>query len=365
MPDSGEVRERTVPPQSIDVEMDSARNLKRQRTQEAKVEGGDDEDSIPQLKPHERLWFDDGNVVIVAAATLFRVHRGILSHYSSVWKRLLAQQEVDPERLFDCPALRLVDDNAADVEYVLDSMYDMNFIRARQLKITVVSAFLRLGTKYDIKQLREEAIHRLSICYPNRLYDYYKLEDADFVRPIPSDPTHCEEFLVSLLALVYDLKALLPVALYKCCVSTPADAFLPMVDKARGLSGGTVRHAQLFLQTCLAGRAKLVKQRAKVAFAFLDGTLGPQCRSEARCESLMKKMLADAYNHDFIIDNPAAIDDASVSFIDYNEYREEACRDCFRYFMQRHDEGRKRAWDALPWCFGLEIPTGDWHRHFG
>ena len=84
------------------------------------------------LVPHEvvrdsDVWFEDGNVVIVAQQTAFRVHRGVLSRHSETFSGLFtlprpvgdaAEDDID-----GCPIIRITD-SSHDLKHLLHALYD-------------------------------------------------------------------------------------------------------------------------------------------------------------------------------------------------------------------------------------------------
>lgn len=70
------------------------------------------------------VWFEDGNVVLQAENTQFRVYRGILCASSSIFKDMFSipQPPLSKERLVEgCPVVYLPD-SAIDVQYVLEAL---------------------------------------------------------------------------------------------------------------------------------------------------------------------------------------------------------------------------------------------------
>lgn len=70
-------------------------------------------------------WFDDGNIVLQAENTQWRIYRGILSASSSVFADMFAiPQPATGEDLVDgCPVVA-VTDSAQDWKCVLDTLYE-------------------------------------------------------------------------------------------------------------------------------------------------------------------------------------------------------------------------------------------------
>ena len=95
--------------------------LKRQRTDDIQ------EDAENQLLQRSRFWFDDGNVILQAENTQFRVHRSLLSLQSSVFKDMFSMpQPMDTATTLNvdgCPIITL-SDKASDLEHVLSIFYE-------------------------------------------------------------------------------------------------------------------------------------------------------------------------------------------------------------------------------------------------
>ena len=74
------------------------------------------------------MWFEDGNVVLVAQNSGFRVYKGALSRQSVVFKDLFAlpqpKSSSDPEETFDgCPMVHL-SDTSTEIREMLRAVFD-------------------------------------------------------------------------------------------------------------------------------------------------------------------------------------------------------------------------------------------------
>lgn len=68
----------------------------------------DDSDASSDPTPCKDLWFDDGNVILVAGESGFRVHRSVLSRNSTVFCQLLDLPHPSSSALMDgCPVINL------------------------------------------------------------------------------------------------------------------------------------------------------------------------------------------------------------------------------------------------------------------
>lgn len=77
------------------------------------------------IENHPDLWFEDGNVVLIAEYTGFRVFKGVLARYSEVFRDMFQiPQPIHPEESFDgCPVVHLAGDRAEEVAIVLDILF--------------------------------------------------------------------------------------------------------------------------------------------------------------------------------------------------------------------------------------------------
>ena len=70
------------------------------------------------------IWYDDGNVVLQAQNTQFKVYRGILAQSSPVFKDMFSfpQPPLEDAQLVDgCPVVHL-SDSAEEVRYILRAL---------------------------------------------------------------------------------------------------------------------------------------------------------------------------------------------------------------------------------------------------
>lgn len=68
------------------------------------------ESHVAALPHHEDLWFEDGNIILGAVNISFRLHRGILSRHSVVFRdMLMLPQGPESPKAFGCPLVQLHD----------------------------------------------------------------------------------------------------------------------------------------------------------------------------------------------------------------------------------------------------------------
>ncbi|PSR72594.1 hypothetical protein PHLCEN_2v11587 [Hermanssonia centrifuga] len=130
------------------------------------------EDSEPlKIDRDELLWYEDGNIVLHVESTQFRVHKSILASKSIIFKDLFAlAQSDDAPTVEDCPVLHLAD-SAEDMSHILDVLY--HGLR------WMVRAFLRIGDKYAITEIQNEALRQLEIYAPEDIENWDTLYSSD------------------------------------------------------------------------------------------------------------------------------------------------------------------------------------------
>lgn len=97
---------------------------KRART-EGSLGGDDAPTALTNLKPDEEVWLNDGNVVIGAETTAFRVHRSVLSLHSDVLRDMftLPPPTDDGQEMMEGYPVVRVSDMAADMRHMLKALY--------------------------------------------------------------------------------------------------------------------------------------------------------------------------------------------------------------------------------------------------
>lgn len=84
---------------------------------------------LADLTKSPNLWLEDGNVILVAENTGFRLYRGLLAKHSEVFRDMfqIPQPEAAAENTFEgCPVIHLADDGAEEVAAVLTILLETN-----------------------------------------------------------------------------------------------------------------------------------------------------------------------------------------------------------------------------------------------
>ncbi|KAJ6474496.1 hypothetical protein C8R47DRAFT_1144344 [Mycena vitilis] len=132
---------------------------KRQRTDY------DSDASEDAVTVRSDIWFQDGNIVIQAQDTQFRVYQGTLCSASEVLK--LAIEGLGDSKGVEGRPLIVLSDSSVDMTHVLRTLFfRWSFPSNEPWPFDAIVAFLRLGQKYKIKPLHDEGLSRLTAAFP-------------------------------------------------------------------------------------------------------------------------------------------------------------------------------------------------------
>ncbi|TCD60635.1 hypothetical protein EIP91_009752 [Steccherinum ochraceum] len=298
------------------------------------------------------MWFEDGNVVLVAENTGYKVFKGVLSLHSEVFQDLFTlPQPQDAEIFDDCYVVRMPD-SQQELACLLSAIHDSSskyLDRDVVLSFPEVSSMLRVGSKYQVKHLRAEAVRRLKCCFPDNLDDYvtprtrYDLPDDVWFPGAPISLELGECIAVINLARAHDLDCLLPAAFYACAQMTDRD----LVFGFPGADGTRSTLSKEDLVRCLEGRASLVSAWRRDVELFLfclppcDEDRDPSVRSVWKhCLDMSAPLLDSTFVDDVLRLKPSGY-----------------CNGCVQAARRSHNRLRQSVWDGLGEHFDLH-PLG-------
>ncbi|KAF7370392.1 BTB domain-containing protein [Mycena sanguinolenta] len=234
------------------------------------------------------LWFDDGNVVLQAEDIQFRVHWGVLALHSSFFHDLKAlPQPADQPSVDDCPIVEL-SDAPDEVEYVLRALYVPSFLCQKRLSVPIISALLRLGRKYEFKDLFDSAVARLTSEFPTTVEEYDasgKFKTIEWY-----DGVH---FDIIALATENNILSVLPSACYRAVERYELSILFDGIPRKDGTLASL---PQTDLRRCAIGQHRMVLKQFEQGF-----TLGwvrkwdsHGCTASALCRKGRENMLKGA-----------------------------------------------------------------------
>ncbi|KZP26085.1 hypothetical protein FIBSPDRAFT_733057, partial [Athelia psychrophila] len=120
-------------------------------------------------------WFEDGSIVLETEGVQFKVYKGILAANSAIFRDMFVIAQAQGELVDGCSVVNLTD-KPKDLGYVLEALHDSrtwleenDCENKKPIPLVVVEAFLRLGRKYEIDHLRQQAVQRLTVAFPSDL----------------------------------------------------------------------------------------------------------------------------------------------------------------------------------------------------
>ncbi|KAJ7605360.1 hypothetical protein DFH06DRAFT_1252913 [Mycena polygramma] len=283
------------------------------------------------------IWFEDGNIILQAENTHFRVYKGTLCSSSQVLKDAIEDIE-DSKGVEGCSFLML-SDSSFDVTYVLRTIFHpWSYPENAPWPFAAIAAFLRLGRKYQMKPLYDIALSRLAIVYPSSVLDYPAHTMNKYI--LFSDPASSnrrQEIVIDSIVLARELGllALLPAAFWYFSTHVESLGY-------RDIS----RISQADRGILFSAVAPLRVAYADYLFGWLDETLvntSPNCALPESC-GLTK------VQHSLRLWKPPGI---PMSFAWNSGAELGLCRYCVAVGKKHHSDGVKRLWKELPSFFGL------------
>ncbi|TBU54712.1 hypothetical protein BD310DRAFT_728839 [Dichomitus squalens] len=254
----------------------------------------------PEAKRDEEIWFEDGNIIIVAGDTAFRLYKGILSAASLVFKDLFSvPQPEDGETMDNCPVIRLPDP-ATDLRHFFRAVTKPDFSHLRhdyKPAFGMLAAVCRIGHKYQADEVVDAAAARIENFFARwpstaatiisknrgRMPLTWELFWWAHNRLCLTAVEIQDAFEAVGLARLLGRPSILPFALYLCCAGDP----LHMRDGVPRPDGAVSRLSSEDYLRCIQAIPKLraacsdkirsVLARSMTASVLSDCTNGGQC----------------------------------------------------------------------------------------
>ncbi|KAJ7071804.1 hypothetical protein B0H15DRAFT_870292 [Mycena belliarum] len=307
-------------------------------------------------EPHhvQELWFEDGNLVIEAGTSRFRVYRGVLAARSPVFHDMLSfPQPPDAELVEGCPLVHL-HDAEADVTVFLRAIYDSSFFMPYPVRTDFdsIAGCLRLSHKYGVDYLQRRALIHLSSGYYTNLAD----SDARVGNDVPTlneiswnDPGSTA-YCISAIGLAREVSALwiLPYAFYSLSAafkSLGMSIFHGTVYKGTQVNL-SLEDQESFLNGYHIQRTSTTKDILRFLFHPADI---PVCTDRTRCLEMRFKAFKASW--DMLEDDPCIPLDIWTP--DDWITLAAVCPACLAVLKRVHQDARQRFWDSLPEIYGL------------
>jgi len=289
------------------------------------------------------IWRDDGNVVLQAETTQFRVHWSVLSLHSTFFRDMRSlPQPADQPTVEGCPVIEL-HDSAADVKHLLNALYNQLLFTEEKLSFPFIAAIVRLGRKYDFKNLLAAAVQRLTYENPTTLDEYEKLTSEDTISWSSTRIHHYRgiSFDVITLARENGLFTVLPCAYLRAILYTTPELLL---DGISWRGGPPITLPAREQRVCILGERKIMEAQWKQndLWNWLNSDLcADGCTDNTSCVTRKKDVFRS------LVEKGCPL----VPFLLAPERR--FCVACRRHHAKIITGGRKKLWEDLPSFFDL------------
>ncbi|KAF4620683.1 hypothetical protein D9613_000219 [Agrocybe pediades] len=333
--------------------------------------------SGPFVNKHPDLWFEDGNIVIMAGDFFFNVHQGVLCRHSVPLTEAIDALKGDDKyaRFLEGNIVLELDDNPKDLSPFLMALYDgVSHVKHNSQDFEIVSSILRLATKYAVEHVRNDILRGMSAIWPRNLsaWEFREADATDTTGVYKPRSIYPHPILVINLAKETGANELLPSAFYdlsRCAASEIATGYLP-----QGSSDRSQMHvlSDECLLNALRGREHASRFLSTFVVNELEGREPSQnCTHKNDTDPFRKRICQatfEATTFEILRDvngvvfhrssDPLfAIMDADLMQTRTDSTRlnllHRACEACRLEFTASVDAAREEMWHKLPLWFGI------------
>ncbi|KAJ7039060.1 hypothetical protein C8F04DRAFT_1086976 [Mycena alexandri] len=301
-------------------------------------------DAAPIMR--SEIWHADGSIVLQTENMQFRVHWSVLAMHSSFFRDMqgLPQPSDRTEPTIDgCPVIEL-QDAAIDVEHLLKAVYEPTFLAQDAIPFAAIAALVRLGRKYDFRNLLDFAVSRVTFENPTTLEGYDARLHNDKYIPTRIVPYPGVLYDVLTLARENDILSALPCAYYRAIRFHSTKQLLDGIPRG---DGSVAVLAPMDQRRCVLARENLVNVQVQMGYSL--GILRSRttelvnCSDSPKCSDSLHQRLGHYLDHGGL-----------RALAKYQPVGETGlCTSCTRYTANLNDAGRKRMWEELPEYFEL------------
>ncbi|KAI0788374.1 hypothetical protein C8Q74DRAFT_1367103 [Fomes fomentarius] len=303
----------------------------------------------------EDLWFEDGNVIVIAQERAFRFHRGALSRHSDVFCGLFSLPQPtsrDVVDTLDGISIVHVPDTAYDFKHLLRAIYDgvHYFAPTGAVEFSVLASLTRMSHKYQLDAIYDECIRRLKTIFTTD-FSIWQQHQGLSTSNLTVHPGNAVEAFN--LFRVIGRTEMLPTALYACGRLSVSE----LLSGSARADGTVEKLGSADLERCMQTRIQLVKYDAQIAARFFDAQPPSSCicpSTAARSATLQSRARAA------VTDYPTLLDAEPLSK-HFSEVAEDLaedgviCRGCADMLKGYHFALRQRVWWQLPEIMNLDV----------
>ncbi|KAJ7482364.1 hypothetical protein B0H11DRAFT_1915280 [Mycena galericulata] len=293
----------------------------------------------PTLVKSDKLWFDDGSLVLIVGSLMFRVHFSMLQRKSAFFRHMagIPQPENQP-KIEGCPVVYL-DDDVESFELFLLCIFDAD----NGLDTASVARIFAMSNKYLATTIESHCGEYFNTFFPTSLKGWDARGSADDI-----------DGLVSAFACA--LKLDMPWHIPAICCEVVA------------FGGHSERSTRIILPEILDKfplpsrliilmGASSVFNGVSFIVGEMRGTRGAHCQTQVLCESHRQELATEWLSGDQ--SDPLGFGIGKDRRI-WDDMRRQLCYDCVSACKKQWRMSRTDFWDDLPIAFGL----GDWEELF-
>ncbi|EPQ53785.1 hypothetical protein GLOTRDRAFT_131117 [Gloeophyllum trabeum ATCC 11539] len=281
-------------------------------------------------------WFDDGNIILQAGSTRFRVYRGALALNSPVFASSFPRNS-RATHVPSSTAVYRLQDQPDELQHFLKALFiPGHYEKKVRNDFDATVSVLRLSTKYQVKYFRQDIVAQLSLAYPTVLQSWDNRSSISLRTPFLLE--RAPEILR--LARDTDIRALIPAAMLACCSNS-----LETIMDGLSLSADDV-------ETCILGRERILEAwRSKIFSERQLVSSGPGfvLSRHIPCDSARLRWL---YRED-VWEMAFGYDWFDPLRKEYPSLVPGMCAACQKAFSTGFDRARAQIWADLPGYFGL------------
>lgn len=238
-----------------------------------------------------------------------------------------------------------------------------HFQPGKPYTLLTLSSLLRSSTKYAVSRLRNDVISHLEILFPSTL-DAYLSDDRKALTPADYHP-----ILALNMAEENDVKSIMPVACYECCLLKIEELFdgfvLPTASansegESQGKNAEVKEEIRVELspsarRKCLKGRDMLLRLYHTMADVSLwgkrEGFGRISCKDELSCVGAVAELAYEAHAGRYWDPSHNILKKGAMSAQDETVF---LCERCQWHMEQAEEKGKNLLWNELPKLYGIE-----------
>ncbi|KAF7326093.1 BTB domain-containing protein [Mycena kentingensis (nom. inval.)] len=309
----------------------------------------DSDSEQPTPQRHPRFWMPHGDIVVQVVHTQFRVNRDILAFQSPRSKAV--------------PLVEMAGDTSQDWEVLLSVLYEP-FQLTEPMALNKVAAMMRLGRKYEMDSMLQDAISRIRYDFPRKLEDWDE-HTANKIEPNMDSASYLCQML--LLMYEFELWSSVPIATFWLIQEWPIVRVLllraPQFSNEDNHKEAVIENLEKTeaqvpsrLYASIAAGVERLSIHQKKALSWLATTdpipanacITPMLCTDARILKYHNALWTPDSAWRFSV--LSGWTNEWEGWEDYNVY---FCPACNAAGSGRFDEVRKATWEALPRIFGF------------